>query len=368
MKKLIEEWLNEKDEQKKEEKKRYLRYRWRDIDNDDLIDYAYDLSITPSYVREDMEQFGWDSDVIDKAICVLLCDPVTNRLPDDYDDRRREFNEDGYYSLLPYLMEDEDIVLTQQNLADIIDLYKYDVNHIYDILEKFCLDRGVLERFLQKGDFYKNGSYENPVFDREFYYKLFTDQEMEKYPDLILKYMDLNAIPSDIVANLNWKEFLKNEEVSRYRIIELASYVSIREHMNSQVGIYTLFNGWDHDECKKSENNIANTTYYDSDNDIMYSNIWLYIMDLLVQYGKVHCNEFTQGVLEELASNMEDEGIRIYRYKENPVIHNIFGTYGVDKVVGYLIAIKKLKASGITDTDIKRLDVCINFENKKEKE
>lgn len=361
MKKLIEEWLNEKDEQKKEEKKRYLRYRWRDVDNDDLIKYAYDLSITPSYVREEMEQFGWDSDVIDKAICVLLCDPVATRFPDLYEDKRSEFKDDGYYSLLPYLMGDEEIVLTQQNLSDIIDLYKYDENRIYDILEKFCLDKGVLERFLQKEDIYKNGSYENPVFGREFYYKLFTDQEMEKYPDLILKYMDLNAIPSDIIANLNWKWFLKNEEVSRDRIIELASYVSIRDHMNSLIGVYA-FDGWDRDECKKSENNIANTTYYDSDNDIIYSNVWLYIMDLLVQYGKVHCNEFTQGVLGELASNMENEGIRIYKYKENPVIHNIFGTYGVDKVVGYLIAIKKLKASGITDTDIKRLNVCINFE------
>lgn len=102
MKKLINEWLNENDEQKKEEKKRYLRYRWRDIDNDDLINYAYDLSITPSYVREDIDQFGWDGNVIDKSICVLLSDPVTNRLPDVYDDERREFNEDGYYSLLPY--------------------------------------------------------------------------------------------------------------------------------------------------------------------------------------------------------------------------------------------------------------------------
>ena len=362
MKKLIEEWLNEKDVEKKEEKKRYLRYRWRNIDNDDLMNYAYDLSITPSYVREDMEQFGWDSDVINKAICVLLCDPVATRSPDLYEDKRNEFKDDGYYSLLPYLMGDEEIVLTQQNLSDIIELCKYDENRIYDILEKFYLDKGVLEKFLQEEEFYKNGRYENPVFGREFYYKLFTDQEMEKYPDLILKYMDLNAIPSDIVANLDWKEFLKNEEVSRDRIIELASYISIRENMNSLVGIYT-FDGWDRDECKKSENNIAYTTYYDSDNDSMYSNVWLYIMDLLVQYGKVHCNEFTQAVLKELASNMENEGIRIYHCKENPVIHNLFRTYGVNKVIAYLLALKNLKASGITDTDLNRLNVCINFEN-----
>ena len=362
MKKLINEWLNEKDEQKKEEKKRYLRYRWRDIDNDDLINYAYDLSITPSYVREDIDQFGWDGNVIDKSICVLLSDPVTNRLPDVYDDERREFNEDGYYSLLPYLMEDEDIALSQQNLSDIIDLCKYDENQIYDIIEKFYLDREVLERFLQKGDFYKNGSYDNPVFDRKFYYKLFTDQEMEKYPDLILKYMDLNAIPSDIVANLNWKEFLKKEEVSNDRMIELVSYVSTRECKNSSIGIYT-FDGWDIEECEKSENILTATTYYDSDNDILYSNVWLYIMDLLVQYDTVIYSKFIYDFIKEAASNIENEGIRLYHYKENPVIHTIINTYGANKVIGYLIALKKLKASGITDTDLKRLDVCINFEN-----
>ena len=363
MKKLINEWLNENDEQKKEEKKRYLRYRWRDIDNDDLINYAYDLSITPSYVREDMEQFEWDSDVIDKAICVLLCNPVNTRLPDSYDDdRRREFNEAGYYCLLPYLMEDEDIVLTQQNLSDIIDLYKYDEDHIYDILEKFHLDRGVLERFLQKGDFYKNGSYENPVFDSKFYYKLFTEQDMEKYPDLILKYMNLSAIPSDIVANLNWKEFLKKEEVSSDRMIELVSYVSTRKYKNSSIGVYT-FDGWDREECEKSENIVRDTTYYDSDNDILYSNVWLYIMDLLVQYDIVTYSKFIYDFIKEAASNIENEGIRLYHYKENPVIHTIINTYGANKVIGYLIALKKLKASGITDTDLKRLDVCLNFEN-----
>ena len=361
MKKLINEWLNENDEQKKEEKKRYLRYRWRDIDNDDLINYAYDLSITPSYVREDIDQFGWDGNVIDKSICVLLSDPVTNRLPDVYDDERREFNEDGYYSLLPYLLEDEDIALSQQNLSDIIDLCKYDENQIYDIIEKFYLDREVLERFLQKGDFYKNGSYDNPVFDRKFYYKLFTDQEMEKYPDLILKYMDLNAIPSDIVANLNWKEFLKKEEVSNDRMIELVSYVSTREYKNSSIGIYT-FDGWDREECEKSENILTATTYYDSDNDILYSNVWLYIMDLLVQYDIVTYSKFIYDFIKEAASNIENEGIRLYHYKENPVIHTIINTYGANKVIGYLIALKKLKASGITDTDLKRLDVCLNFE------
>ena len=364
MKKLIEEWLNEKDEQKKEEKKRYLRYRWRDIDNDDLINYAYDLSITPSYVREDMEQFEWDSDVKDKAICVLLCDPINTRLPDldSYDDdRRREFNEAGYYSLLPYLMEDEDIVLTQQNLSDIIELCKYDENQIYDILEKFHLDREVLERFLQKGDFYKNGSYDNPVFDSKFYYKLFTEQDMENYPDLILKYMNLSAIPSDIVANLNWKEFLKKEEVSNDRMIELVSYVSTREYKNSSIGVYT-FDGWDREECEKSENIVRDTTYYDSDNDILYSNVWLYIMDLLVQYDIVTYSKFIYDFIKKAASNIENEGIRLYHYKENPVIHTIINTYGANKVIGYLIALKKLKASGITDTDLKRLDVCINFE------
>lgn len=363
MKKIIEEWLNEKDEQKKEEKKRYLRYRWRNIDRDDLISYAYDLSITPSYVREDMEHFEYDGDVINKAISVLLSDPVTTCLPGSYDDEeRREFEEDSYCYLLPYLMENEDIVLTQQNLSDIIELCKYDENQIYDILEKFHLAKEVLEKFLQKGDFYKNGSYENPVFGREFYYKLFTEQDMENYPDLILKYMDLNAIPSDIVANLNWKEFLKKEEVSNDRMIELVSYISTREYKNSSIGVYT-FDGWDREECEKSENIVRDTTYYDSDNDILYSNVWLYIMDLLVQYDIVTYSKFIYDFIKKAASNIENEGIRLYHYKENPVIHTIINTYGANKVIGYLIALKKLKASGITDTDLKRLDVCINFEN-----
>lgn len=257
------QWKTETDGSKKEELGFYLRKYWYKLDDEILEKYAYALHLTSRYIIEDLKAYK-TSELIDKVVCIALCDPLT------------EFSEGEF--IIDYLVEHN--TLSNDNIIKLIDRYPNNEEMIMDIITYQNMSSSVIERYLKKN----NDFFNKPVIREKFYFNLFQYQNMYEYDDLILKYMDLYSIPVEDVSYLDWGEFLKNNVISLERITTLITYLN-SSNKTARIGLYFRDDTyWETGYNEDREEEISKEPYYDEEKDIMYTNIWQYYLDLIIQY------------------------------------------------------------------------------------
>lgn len=251
---------------------------------------------------------------IQKATLLLI--KVFRELSDENhkfsEDYLFNFNEDVLSNIIRH------VKLTEDANNDIIEKYYYDDYLIFLLVRHQSFTKENIEKY-----FTLRSS------DADMWY-LYTYQDLENYPLLVLEYANYNAIPPEyFITKFNWNEIFK-EKLSQKIIGKIALYIlnydkgsKISDLMNDEFvddyfdesDDYML---WDDLSMDERLVNIESEEYYDKESDTLYINYWQYIISRLIQ---------TQEVDEELMKVIR-KTISYNRVPQDDFCKNIAEKYG----------------------------------------
>lgn len=274
---------------------------------------------------------------IQKATLLLI--KVFRELSDENhkfsEDYLFNFNEDVLSNIIRH------VKLTEDAINDIIEKYYDDDYSIFLLVRYQSFTKENIEKY-----FTLRSS------DADMWY-LYTYQDLENYPLLVLEYVDYNAIPPEyFITKFNWNEIFK-EKLSQKIIGKIALYIlnydkgsKISDLMNDEFvddyfdesDDYML---WDDLSMDERLANIESEEYYDKESDTLYINYWQYIISRLIQtqevdeelmkvickiisYNRVPQDDFCKNIAEKYGEAAIRIFIKIYSgFKNDNIIDKI---------------------------------------------
>ena len=271
---------------------------------------------------------------IQKAIPLLI--KVFRELSDENHKFSEEylfsFNEDVLSNIIRH------VKLTEDANNDIIEKYYYDDYLIFLLVRHQSFTKENMEKY-----FTLRSS------DADMWY-LYTYQDPEKYPLLVLKYANFNTIPPEyFITKFNWNEIFK-EKLSPKIIGKIAYYI-LNYDKGSKIGdllkdefVNDYFEEsddymlWDDLSLDERLVNIESEEYYDKESDTLYINYWHFIIFRLIQTQ--------EGVDEELMKTIR----RTISHNRSPQVDfckNIAERYGEADIRIFIRIYNKLKKDDI---------------------
>ena len=271
---------------------------------------------------------------IQKAIPLLI--KVFRELSDENHKFSEEylfsFNEDVLSNIIRH------VKLTDDANNDIIEKYYYDDYLIFLLVRHQSFTKENMEKY-----FTLRSS------DADMWY-LYTYQDPEKYPLLVLKYANFNTIPPEyFITKFNWNEIFK-EKLSPKIIGKIAYYI-LNYDKGSKIGdllkdefVNDYFEEsddymlWDDLSLDERLVNIESEEYYDKESDTLYINYWHFIIFRLIQTQ--------EGVDEELMKTIR----RTISHNRSPQVDfckNIAERYGEADIRIFIRIYNKLKKDDI---------------------
>ena len=281
---------------------------------------------------------------IQKAIPLLI--KVFRELSDENHKFSEEylfsFNEDVLSNIIRH------VKLTDDANNDIIEKYYYDDYLIFLLVRHQSFTKENMEKY-----FTLRSS------DADMWY-LYTYQDPEKYPLLVLKYANFNTIPPEyFITKFNWNEIFK-EKLSPKIIGKIAYYI-LNYDKGSKIGdllkdefVNDYFEEsddymlWDDLSLDERLVNIESEEYYDKESDTLYINYWHSIIFRLIQTQ--------EGVDEELMKTIR----RTISHNRSPQVDfckNIAERYGEADIRIFIRIYNKLKKDDI----INKVDHLVEY-------
>ena len=239
------------------------------------------------------------------------------------------------------------VKLTEDANNDIIEKYYYDDYLIFLLVRHQSFTKENMEKY-----FTLRSS------DADMWY-LYTYQDLENYPLLVLEYANYNAIPPEyFITKFNWNEIFK-EKLSQKIIGKIALYIlnydkgsKISDLMNDEFvddyfdesDDYML---WDDLSMDERLVNIESEEYYDKESDTLYINYWQYIISRLIQ---------TQEIDEELMKVIR-KTISYNRVPQDDFCKNIAEKYGEAAIRIFI----KIYSGFKNDNIIDKIDHLIEY-------
>ena len=281
---------------------------------------------------------------IQKAIPLLI--KVFRELSDE----NHKFSEEYLFSF------NEDV------LSNIIRHVKLTEDANNDIIEKYYDDDYLIFLLVRHQSFTKENMEKYFTLrssDADMWY-LYTYQDPEKYPLLVLKYANFNTIPPEyFITKFNWNEIFK-EKLSPKIIGKIAYYI-LNYDKGSKIGdllkdefVNDYFEEsddymlWDDLSLDERLVNIESEEYYDKESDTLYINYWHFIIFRLIQTQ--------EGVDEELMKTIR----RTISHNRSPQVDfckNIAERYGEADIRIFIRIYNKLKKDDI----INKVDHLVEY-------
>ena len=281
---------------------------------------------------------------IQKAIPLLI--KVFRELSDE----NHKFSEDYLFNFNEVVLSNiiRHVKLTEDANNDIIEKYYYDDYLIFLLVRHQSFTKENIEKY-----FTLRSS------DADMWY-LYTYQDPEKYPLLVLKYANFNTIPPEyFITKFNWNEIFK-EKLSPKIIGKIAYYI-LNYDKGSKIGdllkdefVNDYFEEsddymlWDDLSLDERLVNIESEEYYDKESDTLYINYWHFIIFRLIQTQ--------EGVDEELMKTIR----RTISHNRSPQVDfckNIAERYGEADIRIFIRIYNKLKKDDI----INKVDHLVEY-------
>ena len=281
---------------------------------------------------------------IQKATLLLI--KVFRELSDENhkfsEDYLFNFNEDVLSNIIRH------IKLTEDAINDIIEKYYYDDYLIFLLVRHQSFTKENIEKY-----FTLRSS------DADMWY-LYTYQDLENYPLLVLEYANYNTIPPEyFITKFNWNEIFK-EKLSPKIIGKIAYYI-LNYDKGSKIGDllkdefvndyfeesddYMLWDGLSLDERLV---NIESEEYYDKESDTLYINYWHFIIFRLIQTQEEVDEELMKTIRKTISHN---------RSPQVDFCKNIAERYGEADIRIFIRIYNKLKKDDI----INKVDHLVEY-------
>ena len=289
--------------------------KWYDMTKEELKESVKQERLNLFNLNVSIGVFEESKEKVQKAIPLLIkvFQELSNenyKLSEDY---LRTFDEYLIFTIV------RKVRLTEDAINDLIERYHDDDYLIFLIVRYHSFTKGNIEKY-----FTLRSS------DADMWY-LYTYQDPEKYPLLVLKYANFNTIPPEyFITKFNWNEIFK-EKLSPKIIGKIAYYI-LNYDKGSKIGdllkdefVNDYFEEsddymlWDDLSLDERLVNIESEEYYDKESDTLYINYWHFIIFRLIQTQ--------EGVDEELMKTIR----RTISHNRSPQVDfckNIAEKYG----------------------------------------
>ena len=256
---------------------------WYEMTKEELKEAVREEKLDLFTVNLMINVFQKGDEKIQKATLLLI--KVFRELSDE----NHKFSEDYLFNFNEVVLSNiiRHVKLTEDANNDIIEKYYYDDYLIFLLVRHQSFTKENIEKY-----FTLRSS------DANMWY-LYTYQDLENYPLLVLEYANYNAIPPEyFITKFNWNEIFK-EKLSQKIIGKIALYIlnydkgsKISDLMNDEFvddyfdesDDYML---WDDLSMDERLVNIESEEYYDKESDTLYINYWQYIISRLIQTQEV---------------------------------------------------------------------------------
>ena len=175
------------------------------------------------------------------------------------------------------------IELPEDAINDVIEMYWWNEYLIYMVVRRQKFTEGNMERFLKRTS-----------TDADLWY-LYAFQNLEMYPLIVLENADLNSIPPEyFITKFDWDEIFKKELSSKAqkKLVEYLlnpdkgyeiSYLEDNEFVADYFDELSDSDLWYNISLSERNSKINNESYYDKENDNLYKNFWVYLIDRLME-------------------------------------------------------------------------------------
>lgn len=317
---------------------------WYEMTKEELKEAVREEKLDLFTVNLMIHVFQKGDEKIQKATLLLI--KVFRELSDENHKFSEEylfsFNEDVLSNIIRH------VKLTEDANNDIIEKYYYDDYLIFLLVRHQSFTKENMEKY-----FTLRSS------DADMWY-LYTYQDPEKYPLLVLKYANFDTIPPEyFITKFNWNEIFK-EKLSPKIIGKIAYYILIYDK-GSKIGdllkdefVNDYFEEsddymlWDDLSLDERLVNIESEEYYDKESDTLYINYWHFIIFRLIQ---------TQEEVDEELMKTIRKTISHSRSPQVDFCKNIAERYGEADIRIFIRIYNKLKKDDI----INKVDHLVEY-------